>query len=104
MSSTPQAQPALGNMNATVAEQHRIERIVSGLKAGESTVINGTEVTVVSLAVACAHDVLAEAQGISPADPIATARVMGRLQATVEQLLELVEAQQADALAQPGVA
>lgn len=44
-----------------------------------------------SVTIACARDVLAEAEGVSPADPVATARVMGRLQATVEQLLELVE-------------
>jgi len=41
--------------------------------------------------IACARDVLTQAQSTSPADPVATARVMGRLQATVEQLLELVE-------------
>lgn len=35
-----------------VAELHRIERTVAGLRAGESTVINGTQVTAVSLAVA----------------------------------------------------
>ena len=35
-----------------LAEQHRIERIVSGLRDGESTVINGTPVTAVSLEVA----------------------------------------------------
>jgi hypothetical protein len=33
-----------------IAEQHRIERIVAGLRNGESTVINGTPVTAVSLA------------------------------------------------------
>lgn len=38
--------------NPVVAEQHRIERIVAGLRNGESTVINGTPVTAVSLAVA----------------------------------------------------
>lgn len=37
---------------AAVAELHRIERTVAGLHAGESTVINGTQVTVISLAVA----------------------------------------------------
>lgn len=35
-----------------LAEQLRIERLVSGLRVGESTVINGTPVTAVSLAVA----------------------------------------------------
>jgi hypothetical protein len=35
-----------------LAEQHRIERAVAGLRNGESTVINGTPVTAVSLAVA----------------------------------------------------
>jgi len=35
-----------------VAEQHRVERLVSGLRVGESTVINGTPVTAVSLEVA----------------------------------------------------
>jgi hypothetical protein len=35
-----------------VAELHRIERTVAGLHAGESTVINGTQVTAISLAVA----------------------------------------------------
>jgi hypothetical protein len=34
------------------AEQLRVERLVSGLRAGESTVINSTPVTVVSLVVA----------------------------------------------------
>ncbi|MCZ4602944.1 hypothetical protein O3S80_03985 [Streptomyces sp. Lzd4kr] len=47
------------------------------------------------VAVACARDVLTQAEGVSPADPIATARVMGRLQATVEQLLELIDNQPA---------
>lgn len=35
-----------------VAEQHRVERLASSLRAGKSTVINGTPVTAVSLAVA----------------------------------------------------
>jgi len=35
-----------------VAEHRRIERLVSGLRAGESTVINGTPVTAISLATA----------------------------------------------------
>ena len=35
-----------------LASQHRVERIVSGLRNGESTVINGTSVTAVSLEVA----------------------------------------------------
>lgn len=35
-----------------LAEQYRVERIVSGLRNGEPTVINGTEVTAVSLEVA----------------------------------------------------
>jgi hypothetical protein len=38
--------------NPVIAEQHRIERIVAGLRNGESTVINGTPVTAVSLQVA----------------------------------------------------
>lgn len=44
------------------------------------------------ITIACARDVLTQAQGTSPADPVATARVMGQLQATVEQLIELVDA------------
>lgn len=35
-----------------VAEQHRVERIAAGLRAGETAVINGTPATAVSLAVA----------------------------------------------------
>ena len=37
---------------AALAEQHRIERAATALHAGESTVINGTPVTAVSLEVA----------------------------------------------------
>jgi len=37
---------------SVVAEQHRVERLVSGLRNGESTVINGTPVTAISLKVA----------------------------------------------------
>ncbi|MER6183053.1 hypothetical protein [Streptomyces sp. NPDC001652] len=37
---------------AATAELHRVERAAAGLRAGESTVINGTTVTAVSLAVA----------------------------------------------------
>lgn len=52
----PDASAALCRLQAAfpaaVAEQHRIERIAAGLRAGESTVINGTPVTAVSLAVA----------------------------------------------------
>jgi len=52
----PAAEAAMSRLTAAfapaVAEQHRIERIVSGLHNGESTVINGTPVTAVSLAVA----------------------------------------------------
>lgn len=46
------------------------------------------------ITIACARNVLTQAAGVSPVDPVATARVMGQLQATVEQLLELVEAGQ----------
>ncbi|MFF7329694.1 hypothetical protein [Streptomyces sp. NPDC008150] len=35
-----------------MAEQYRIERVVSALRVGESAVINGTPVTVISLRVA----------------------------------------------------
>jgi hypothetical protein len=38
--------------NPVIAEQHRIERVVAGLRNGESTVINGTPVTAISLSVA----------------------------------------------------
>lgn len=48
--STPTAPQA--PTDPVIAEQHRIERIVAGLRDGESTVINGTKVTAVSLAVA----------------------------------------------------
>ncbi|MEU8756240.1 hypothetical protein AB0C88_37710 [Streptomyces chartreusis] len=43
------------------------------------------------ITIACARTVLAEAQRVSPADPAATAHVMGRLETTVEQLLALIE-------------
>lgn len=42
----------LSQSDPAVAELHRIERTVAGLHAGESTVINGTTVTAISLAVA----------------------------------------------------
>jgi hypothetical protein len=44
-----------------LAEQHRIERIVAGLRAGESAVINGVECTAVSLAAAVLLDRYREA-------------------------------------------
>lgn len=53
---SPKAADALARLESefpeAMAEQYRIERIVAGLRAGESTVINGTPVTAVSLAVA----------------------------------------------------
>lgn len=55
----PLPQPAVAALSrlesafpAVVAEQHRVERVATALHAGESTVINGTPVTAVSLAVA----------------------------------------------------
>lgn len=56
---TPLPQPAVAALSrlesafpAVTAEQHRIERAATALRAGESAVINGTPVTAVSLAVA----------------------------------------------------
>ncbi|MER8004791.1 hypothetical protein [Streptomyces sp. NPDC094149] len=53
---SPAAEAAMSRLDVAfapaVAEQHRIERTLAGLRVGESTVINGTPVTVVSLAVA----------------------------------------------------
>ena len=67
-----------GVINPVIAEQHRIEQLVAGLHTGESAVINGTEVTAISLAVAEALTVyksaavhaaeLATAAGASGAD------------------------------------
>lgn len=44
------------------------------------------------ITIACARTVLTEAQRVTPADPAATAHVMGRLETTVEQLIALIEA------------
>jgi hypothetical protein len=43
---------AATSTDSVVAEQHRIERIVAGLRFGESTVINGTPVTAINPEVA----------------------------------------------------
>jgi hypothetical protein len=55
-STAPLPQPAVDAMSRlsaafapVVAEQHRIERTAAGLRNGETTVINGTPVTAVSL-------------------------------------------------------
>ena len=58
-----------------LAEQHRVERIVSGLRNGESTVINGTPVTAVSLEVAEAitrYEIAAERKAALEAKPTRT--------------------------------
>jgi hypothetical protein len=61
----PAAEEALARLESAfplaVAEQHRIERIVAGLRAGESAVINGVECTAVSLAAAVLLDRYREA-------------------------------------------
>jgi len=49
-------------VSGPVAEQHRVERLVSGLRIGESTVINGTPVTAISVEVA---DLLARHEWVS---------------------------------------
>lgn len=53
---SPKAADALDRLQAefpeALAEQYRIERIVAGLRDGESAVINGALVTAVSLVVA----------------------------------------------------
>jgi hypothetical protein len=53
---SPAASAALARLELAfalvLAEQLRVERLVSGLRVGESTVIGGTPVTVVSLVVA----------------------------------------------------
>jgi hypothetical protein len=46
--STPTPTPSA----PVVAEQHRIEHLVAGLRFGESTVINGTPVTAINVEVA----------------------------------------------------
>lgn len=52
----PPAAAALARLEsafpAALAEQHRVERAACSLRSGESTVINGTPVTAVSLEVA----------------------------------------------------
>jgi hypothetical protein len=40
------------SVDPVIAEQHRIEQLVAGLRVGESTVINGTPVTAINLEVA----------------------------------------------------
>jgi hypothetical protein len=44
--------PAEVDTASVIAEHHRVERIVSGMKVGETAVINGTPVTAISLEVA----------------------------------------------------
>jgi hypothetical protein len=39
-------------VDPAIAEQHRIEHLVAGLRFGESTVINGTSVTAINVEVA----------------------------------------------------
>jgi hypothetical protein len=39
-------------VDPAIAEQHRIEHLVAGLRFGESTVINGTPVTAINVEVA----------------------------------------------------
>lgn len=43
------------------------------------------------ITIACAHEVLTETETVALDDTVATARAIGRLQATVEELLALVE-------------
>jgi hypothetical protein len=46
--STPTPTP----VDPAIAEQHRIEHLVAGLRFGESTVVNGTPVTAINVEVA----------------------------------------------------
>lgn len=57
--------PAEVDTASVIAEHHRVERIVSGMKAGDTAVINGSEVVAVSLAEAL------QASAISAADRLA---------------------------------
>ncbi|MFE9432366.1 hypothetical protein ACFYNA_15410 [Streptomyces sp. NPDC006640] len=60
--------PAEVDTASVIAEHHRVERIVSGMKVGETAVINGTPVTAISLADALA---LSRAEAMSAADRLA---------------------------------
>ncbi|MFD6490302.1 hypothetical protein [Streptomyces sp. NPDC060188] len=54
--------------SSVIAEHHRIERIVSGMKVGDTAVINGSEVMAISLADDLA---LSRAEAMSAADRLA---------------------------------
>jgi hypothetical protein len=60
--------PAEVDTASVIAEHRRVERVVSGMKVGDTAVINGSAVTAVSLTEAL---VLSRAEAMSAADRLA---------------------------------